>query len=343
MDIHYIYDRIAHHSAHSGYDQLVMHVNSNIVKRNMIYSLLNILPERILAQLRRTAGPWYNSMALKKELQMIPHYLFASNRIYHFLYGDDIFHYSGYLNFRKSNKIVVTYHYPPEKFDSVVPNKNHLKKIDAVIAVSSQQVDYFSSWVQEDKIHLVPHGVDIEYFHPVMRKKKTNKRNCLFVGTHLRDYEMLKKVIYKVTTRRNDISFTIVTDSRHFDGLSGLKNTQFLEKISEDKLLTLYREADVLLLPMTDCTANNTLLEAMACGLPVITNNIGGVRDYINNQCAILVEPENVNLMADQLVELLGNDNLRKDMSLKARENSLQFDWKIIADRMKEIYAALFL
>ena len=67
------------------------------------------------------------------------------------------------------------------------------------------------------------------------------------------------------------------------------------------------------------------------------------MRDYINNQCAILVEPENVNLMADQLVELLGNDNLRKDMSLKARENSLQFDWKIIADRMKEIYAALFL
>ena len=96
-------------------------------------------------------------------------------------------------------------------------------------------------------------------------------------------------------------------------------------------------------LPITDCTANNSLLEALACGLPVITNDVGGVRDYINNQCAVLVEPGNANLMADQLLELLGNDNLRKDMSLKAREQSLQFDWKIIADRMKEIYAALFL
>lgn len=342
MEIHYIYDRIAHHSVYSGYDQLVKYISSNRVNKNFIYSLLDILPERILAQLRRTAGSWYNSLALKKELQMIPDYIFKSNRIYHYLYGEDSFHYSGYWNLRKDNKIVVTYHNPPRKFDRIIPDKRHLKKIDAVIAVCSQQVEYFSRWVDKEKIHLVPHGIDIDYFRPVKIEGETTEKKCLFVGTHLRDFETLKKVISKVNCLKNNIHFAIVTDKKHFDKFSGLKNTRLLEKISDVELLALYRKSDLLLLPVTDCTANNTLLEAMACGLPIITNDVSGVKDYANNQCAIFTEPGNADLMATQLIKLLENDNLREEMSLEARQKALQFDWKIIAARIKEIYNALF-
>ena len=342
MEINYIYQRISHHSDHSGYDQLVKYVPSNRIAKNSIFSLLDLLPEGILAQIRKSAGKWYNSNALKWELQNIFSYLTKNNNVFHFLYGEDTFHYSGYLNLRRSNKFVVTYHNPPQKFDHIIPNKNHLKYIDAVIVVCAKQVEYFKAWVEEKKIHLVHHGIDTEYFHPVKKEGEAKEKQCLFVGTHLRDFETLKRVISKVNCINSSIKFSIITDRASLGGYNELKNTRILEKVCENELLALYRESDVVLLPIIDCTANNTLLEAMACGVPVITNDVGGVRDYINNQCVILIKPGNVDLMAAQLVELLGNDNLREDMSHKARENSLQFDWKIIAGRMKEIYATLF-
>ncbi len=337
-----IVSKISHHSLHSGYDRLVNYIACKVAEPNSIHRFLDRCPERLLAQLRRTAGLWYDSEALKKELQMIPDYIFGSNTVYHFLYGEDSYHYSGYVNFKNNNKIVVTYHLPPDKFDRITPNKNYLKKIDAVVLVSSQQVDYFSHWVRADKIHLVPHGVDTEFFHPVKMVKKTAEKHCLFVGMHLRDYETLKNVIDKVNSMKNNIHFTIVTDKEKINEFSGLKNTQFKEKISEMELRALYRESDVLLLPITDCTANNTLLEAMACGLPVITNDVGGVRDYADSHSAFFVESGNSNLMATQLIKLLDNNYLLQEMSIAAREKSLQYDWKIIAQKMDNVYQRLF-
>jgi len=106
-------------------------------------------------------------------------------------------------------------------------------------------------------------------------------------------------------------------------------------------LLALYRKSDVLLLPITDCTANNTLLEAMACGLPVVTNDVGGIRDYASDRFALFTGPGDADLMADQLIQLLDNDSLRDKMSREAREKALHYDWRIIANQTKEIYYTL--
>lgn len=58
--------------------------------------------------------------------------------------------------------------------------------------------------------------------------------------------------------------------------------------MSEEDLLVAYRQADLLALPLKDCTANNSILEAMACGLSVVTTDIGGIRDYVDDTCALL-------------------------------------------------------
>jgi glycosyltransferase involved in cell wall biosynthesis len=53
--------------------------------------------------------------------------------------------------------------------------------------------------------------------------------------------------------------------------------------IDDEALRALYRNAAVGVLPLTDSTANNSLLEMMACGLAIVTTDVGGVRDYVHD------------------------------------------------------------
>ena len=71
-------------------------------------------------------------------------------------------------------------------------------------------MEYFKAWVEEKKIHLVHHGIDTEIFHPVKKEGETKEKQCLFVGTHLRDFETLKRVISKVNCINSSIKFRIV-------------------------------------------------------------------------------------------------------------------------------------
>jgi hypothetical protein len=143
--IRYIVNRVSHHATHSGYDQLTRYIESRVVQPNRFRRVLDQLPEWVLANLRRTAGNWYNSTALKMELQQIPDFLYASGQVFHFLYGEDSFHYAGYLNPRKGNKIVASFHMPPEKFLNITRGRRHLKTLDAAVIVAPNQEELFKT------------------------------------------------------------------------------------------------------------------------------------------------------------------------------------------------------
>jgi glycosyltransferase involved in cell wall biosynthesis len=341
VKINYIFTRMAHHSLHSGYDQLVKYIDdSRVVEPNYLHRFLSLLPERVLAQLRRTAGSWYNSHALKKELQNIFDFIFKSNRIYHFLYGEDGFHYSGYLNQRKTNKIIATFHMPPAKFLKITEGTQHLKKLDAVIILAPNQESLFKNIVKPEKVHLVPHGVDTKFFHPVRDIKKHEKK-CLFVGTHLRNFKMLRQVIEEINRKDPEVSFTIVTFKDFFNHFEGLRNVKLCSSVSEEQLVDFYNTSELLLLPISDCTACNTVLEAMACGLPIVSTQVGGISMYVNEKSAALVNPGDISRMVERTLEIVNNQQLKLSMSREARKKAEEFDWTIIAKKTQGIYAHL--
>jgi len=330
---------MTHHSLHSGYDQLSKHIECRIIKPNFIHHILDYCPGRILAQFRRSAGNYYCDDGFKRELQNIPSLLFSKNRIYHFLYGDDHFHYSGYLNPRKTNKIIATFHYPPKRFLKLIPITNYLKTLDAAIIVAPNQSALFENIIGSEKVHLIPHGVDTNFFKPY--KVESSKKTCFFVGTHLRDFEMLYNVIREINNRDSNIHFDIVTFQKNCERFKKLKNISFHFSITEEQLTLLYNKADLLLMPVIDSTANNSLLEALACGLPVVSTINAGLDYYLNNQCSVSVETENVSLMADTALEILNNSKLKDSMSVEARKRALDFDWSIIAKKTLQLYNKL--
>ena len=338
--IQYIVNRMPHHSAHSGYDQLTKHINSRIVEPNTLYQMLDRLPERILANIRRTAGTWYNSQALKQELQNIPAFFFKSGRIYHFLYGEDSFHYTGYLNPRRSNKMVATFHMPPDKFREIMSSTRHLAALDAAVIVAPNQKEMLMPIIDPAKVHLIPHGVDTRFFRPQENVQRSGRR-CIFVGTHMRNFQMLRAVIENICSQEQNIFFSIITFKDQFAHFAGLRNVSLYSSISEDELLGLYGAADVLLMPMHDCTANNAVLEAMACGLPVVATRVGGLGLYVNKTCAVLVDPDDVQGMADAVLALITDKQRLEEMSRGARSVAQQFDWQVIAEKMRNLYNGL--
>jgi glycosyltransferase involved in cell wall biosynthesis len=189
-------------------------------------------------------------------------------------------------------------------------------------------------------MHFVPHGVDVNTFVPERAEQPAARARglCLFVGIHRRDFTTLRRVIEIINTRDRNIRFVVVTSKSNQEFLGGLENTDLMSDLPEPELIKLYQDADLLLQPMEDSTANNAILEGMSCGLPTIAADIGAVRDYVDDSSGIMVAPHNAEEMADAVLCLLKNDSLRIQMARRARERALKFDWSIIVEKTKQVY-----
>jgi glycosyltransferase involved in cell wall biosynthesis len=112
----------------------------------------------------------------------------------------------------------------------------------------------------------------------------------------------------------------------------------FHSGISEHELIQLYREADSLLVPVTDATANNAALEAMGCGTPVISTLVGGIPDYVDNTCGWLFEKGEVNRIVDLIGETCNQPEIVSSRREAARNKAMGFSWKRVAKKMRTIY-----
>jgi len=92
---------------------------------------------------------------------------------------------------------------------------------------------------------------------------------------------------------------------------------------------------------MENATANNALLEAMACGLPVIAERVGGIPEYVNDRCARLVAPGDSQSAARAILELHRAHDLTFAMSQAARLRAEELDWTHVADQTRGVYESI--
>ena len=219
-------------------------------------------------------------------------------------------------------------------------DKRHIDRLAAIITVSTEQLSYFQNMTGGNKVFLVPHGIDTDFFQPRKIQKDSEIKICLFVGWWLRDIHTLREAIKKISASRgHNIKFIIVTLEKISSEFAGLPQTEVLVNIPENKLMMLYNVADLLLLPIMDCTANNSCLEAMACGLPIVTTDVGGVRDYLDDTCAIMARPGDITSTVEAVLHLLDHPEKLEIMGKNARQKvESHFAWPIIAEQMRQVY-----
>ena len=337
--------RMSNHASKSGYDRLIDFIETEKVFGETEISmfarvLTKGLRPLIKPLIRGSALEWYNRDNFITEFNASKKWLITKGQIFHFLYGENSYRYLGYLkSINKRNSIVCTYHTPPERFRQVVRKYDHLKHIDAIVAVSRMQVDYLSKYTGSERTFYVPHGIDVDYFKPGERDKgQETSVKCLFVGSHLRDVETLVDASILLKSWGKKIEIIAVTAPRNKSIIERSDNIDLRMGISDAELLQLYQQSDMLLLPLLEATANNSLLEAMACGLPIVSTDLEGVRDYVNNEIAILVRKKDPRALAEAVVDLASNNKLREKMSKLCREQALKFSWESVADQMRDIY-----
>jgi glycosyltransferase involved in cell wall biosynthesis len=109
--------------------------------------------------------------------------------------------------------------------------------------------------------------------------------------------------------------------------------------LSDEELRDLYRRSTLLLLPMLDATANNAILEAQACGTPIVSTDIGGVASYVDSSFADLLPVGDVEGLVDAVVTLVESRDELERRGRAARDHAVQhLSWQRLAPRIFTIY-----
>jgi len=330
--------RYSHHSSHSGYDRLASYGQNEVIRAQPFSRKL--IRNKIIWRIANGVIS-YDRESLATELKTGWQMLRERGYIYHILYGENTYHYLGMLNNVGRNRLVATYHLVPAVFRDSVRIDWHIRQLSAVVCVGRSQLDFFANIVGEDKVFFVPHGIDTEYFCPPQSTQQRNPNLCIMVGNYLRDFATFRGVVELVAYRRPETQFVAVIAEKNFKHLGCHPNLTLRTGISETELLQLYQSAAVMVMPLWDATANNGILEGLACGVPVVVTDVGSIGDYVDAQCGILTPPHDSRAMAESVLKLLADPGQRQEMSEQARTQALQFAWPKVAQQMHSVYQAI--
>lgn len=277
------------------------------------------------------------------ERRLLTRSLLRRPDVVHVLYGDEQLDLLLRRRWLLPCPIVASFHLPTYRVaDRFERFQTHLLAgINAAVVVSRCQLKDFRCWLGQDKVVYVPHGIDTRRFCPGARAPRRRQVRLIIVGEHMRDWEASHRIIDECNARKLPVQFDAVLGQALWPVFTGCANTRLHTKISEGELINLYRQADALLVPVIDSTANNTVLESLACGTPVISNSVGGIPDYVDDTCGWLFGRGEVLGIVQLIDQLCNNPEMARARRESARRKSLDFSWDRIAEQMAAIYKAV--
>ena len=327
---------------HTGYQQLPRYVQK-LAPEMKVVAARNSFRDRMMGKAFSFYRGWSerNQFDAAAELrflrangvpQPVKHILHFEN---HFLFFDQ---------WEKApREFVATLHIPRAQW---TPGElEGLKRLSSAIVLYRHDLEFYESYVGKGRVQFVPHGVDVEFFRPRSTPPLPNR--ILFSGHYLRNTRMLARVIQRLAARHPDLEFHLLVPEtfRYFEGFDELKgrpDVVWHQNLSDDELCALITSSYLVLLPMNDSGANTAVVEALACGTPVVTTDVGGIRDYGGDSLFPVVRNNDDDGMVALVEQYLADDSWRNEMSRRCRELSVsQFAWPLIAQRHLNIYETL--
>jgi glycosyltransferase involved in cell wall biosynthesis len=199
-------------------------------------------------------------------------------------------------------------------------------------------------------ISVIYNSVDVENFSPGTGKNFPERDIVLFTGRLIaaKGVRYLVEAIPKVLREYPNTLFIFIGSGNSLPYRRRLKelrvpekNFMFLGYLKESSdLVEYYRASSVFAAPTLYENLPIRVLEAMACGVPVVASNVCAIPEVIDNGVnGILIQPGSVGELAEAICRLLGDPSLRRKMGDNARKTVLEkFNWKVNAIKTVEVY-----
>ncbi len=232
-----------------------------------------------------------------------------------------------------------------------------LKKASRIITVSKFEEKRISGALNlpSDKLTSVYNGYNTHFFPRENNAEIRHKYNLpeyyfFFLGNTdpKKNTQRVLKAYYEYIQRSHDPACLVVADLKEevLRDLPEWKNPQFREKvvlagyIPNADLPFIYSMAGVFLYPSLRESFGIPILEAMACGVPVITSNTSAMPE-IAGVGAVLVDPHRIMDIADKMLMLEGNSEIAESQRQYGLERVTNFSWKKTAEEVLDIYKAV--
>jgi len=202
-------------------------------------------------------------------------------------------------------------------------------KVDAAISVSRLSAQRFMAWskLPSEKVSILPNCVDLDVFVPKQRDPELLRRYGLYsrkvimtLGRleskeRFKGFDQVIAVLPRLRARFPDLVYLIVGDGPDRARLEELAKTTgvgdqviFTGMISEDEKVAHYNLADAYVMPSVGEGFGIVLLEASACGTPIVGSNADGSREaLLNGELGKLIDPTNLNELLDAVTAALVN------------------------------------
>jgi len=253
----------------------------------------------------------------------------------------------------------ISAHFYPRPLDEKVfmglTSKLHMetiRKCDRVITITQQVKNLYSRAVEDEKIGVIPIGVDTSFFKPQEKCDQRDFYEILCVGYlyKLKGVEFLIRSMEVIAKEQRDVKLRIVGEGPEKSRLRDLTKVLDLEEkvifeglVPHTKIANYYQQCDIFCFPTLGEPFGKVVLEAMACGKPVVASKIGGPVEIIQDgETGFLVPPAQPKILADTILKLLSEESTMRKIGASARKAVVQkYSWEKIAELYHKLYKTL--
>lgn len=232
-----------------------------------------------------------------------------------------------------------------------------VKSSDAVIALTAAMKAEIQRLAMRE-VAVIPNGIDLKRYEQlsrgVIRKElqiAEDIRTVIWVGNmnSWKGVQYLIEAINIVRYSSSKVRLILLGDGLEKRNLyAKTKDLNLVDfvifagAVSNNKVLEYMIASDIFALPSLTEGFPMVVLEAMGSGLPVVATNIKGMSEIIIDGInGFLVEPENPEQIANRILLLISDDELRQRVRKNNKEKAKQYSWDIVIEKLEEVYSSI--